>query len=163
MPRWKTLLATLGLIAVIVLAVTSTVMRMRKPGIPDVVKGRVIEKFDAKTGKPIKRTFGEWLKLQKGKLPIWKNPETGEYTVVNPITCIHCKEKIPGPLLTDDILKKGPEAIEAVRRAYVCPKCGKNAGIGQARPLPAGGPPGAPSAPRKSSPNPFAPPPGAKE
>jgi len=161
MPKWKMVAAVVVMIGVVILAIIWTVARIRKSKIPDEVRGRLVEKFDAATCEPITKTFGEWMKLQKDKLPLWKNPETDEYTVVNPVTCINCRQKIPGPLFTDEMRKKGPGALAAALNAYICPLCGKNAGIGRPGPS-AGGPPGTPSVPRQPSPDPFAPPPGAK-
>ena len=68
------------------------------------------EKIDETTGKLIALTFDQWLQLGhlNGK---YKNPETGKYTMVTPITCAACGEKIPPP---------------QDRRSGKCPKCNRS-------------------------------------
>ncbi len=71
----------------------------------------------------------------------YKNPKTGEYTMVNVMKCASCGRPIPVPTLPDDLRPKsasGPrpsrEASQALAAAmqkfeltYKCPLCGKNA------------------------------------
>ena len=148
MNMWKRNVLVAGLIVLIVLGIVMAGKRLQGPGIAPEVAGRVIEKIDARTGEAITRTFGEWRKLKHDSITVWKNPDTGDYTVVRPDVCYSCGEKIPGPFvsllnpdtgdLLEEVLAQGPAAIDAARNAYICPKCGENAGLGGAMGGPGG-------------------------
>ena len=96
---------------------------------PNELTGQMEEKIDARSGKIFTKTMGEWEKLDYSHMGyVWKNPETGEFTVVNIITCPHCGERIPDRLRTVkeimDPAAMEPQAQVAAAQAYTCPKCG---------------------------------------
>jgi rRNA maturation protein Nop10 len=89
------------------------------------------EKIDQKSLKLITKTMGEWESLgeKNGK---YKNPEMGEYTMMVPMVCQTCGEKIPLPEIAAPRPGEAPGAggdPHAQRRSYKCPKCGKPAFI----------------------------------
>ena len=92
------------------------------PKPPQWVLDQPVEKIDMNTLELMTLPLGEWQHLGKKGMK-YKNPNTGEYTMVLPFVCASCGEKIPH-LEGDATLKMWDE--------YVCPKCGG----------PATGPPG---------------------
>ena len=90
---------------------------------PSFVTERPVEKIDKETLEPITLPLSEWEKLgiQDG---MWKNPETGEFTVLSITVCSSCGKKIPAPPLPID---PDAAAYDEIRREYVCPRCGKKA------------------------------------
>ena len=97
---------------------------------PDFVLQQKMEKIDQKTLTLITKTLGEWEHLGK-KGDRYKNPETGEYTMMDAITCASCGAKVPAPdysiLYADPNKPVTPPDIHQFREAYLCPKCGKQA------------------------------------
>ena len=77
-----------------------------KPGV--AVTGQMLERIDANTGELVTKTLAEWEKLgqKDGK---YKNPKSGEYTMVNAMVCKACRQTIP-----------------VLGVMSPCPKCGKN-------------------------------------
>jgi len=115
------------LIVVTVLAVGITVKRNvagEKP--PDYVLEREYEKIDMVTIEPMTLTMAEWAKLGKqgGK---YKNPDTGEFTMVNAMVCHACGEKIPVPDLPAGAEMQGAGALDQIHAEYMCPKCKEHA------------------------------------
>ena len=118
-------------IVVIIVAIIFTVRRSGKPDIerPAGQTGKMVEMIDAKSGELITKTQGEWDELDYDHFGrIWKNTDTGEFTVVKVIICPHCGEKIPDRLVTvEDLMDPGTMDIEVrmeADMAYACPKCG---------------------------------------
>jgi len=76
-------------------------------------------RIDSKSLELITQTIGEWQKLgrEDGK---YKNPKTGEYTMVSVMECASCGAKIPRPEMS------GMKEEERFRilKDYQCPKCG---------------------------------------
>ena len=90
------------------------------------------EKIDSETLEVVTKSYGEWQKLGQnhGK---YKNSKTGKYTMVSPLICASCGQKIPVPDLPDlpeglsrDPLQEKAAAVK-VLRSYKCPKCGGSA------------------------------------
>jgi len=106
---------------------------------PGWVLDQPLEKIDSETLELITLTHRQWQKLgtKDGK---YKNPKTGRYTMVTPMICASCGEKIPEPpyptpaerekLGMDEMLDR----IEQLERSYKCPKCGKRACAGMSIP-----------------------------
>jgi len=142
--NWKQVAAIVGLVALIVLAVYFGIIRrldLRGPMPPGDILAQTIELIDTETGELVSLTMGEWEELPKRGL-LYKNPNSGDYTLYPPITCAACGEKVVPP----------PEAILSVTASpadrakadeamanYICPKCGK-----PVLPAEVGGPPGPP-------------------
>lgn len=130
----KKLAAIVVLIVVIVGAVVIVKMRMGGPRMPQEVRQRPREKIDVESGVLITKTYGEWLKLRR-KDGMYKNPETGKYTMVAPHMCGSCGEKIPSvvlPLPPGGLDDPGQReayagALREAQAAYICPKCNKPA------------------------------------
>jgi len=126
---------TLLVIILIVIVVAGIIFTVRRAGRgtakpPPRIAGEKIEKIDYKTGEFFTKTRGEWDKLRRDDFrSAWKNPKTGEYTVVDVMTCPHCGEKIPQrPVTVEEVNNPAsmePEALRAANAAYKCPKCGK--------------------------------------
>jgi len=92
----------------------------RKP--PKSYMTMPVEKIDQKSLKLITKSMAEWEKLgqKNGK---YKNPETGEYTMVEACRCQACGQKIPMPEKVSSepgAVEPGEERIEKFR----CPRCG---------------------------------------
>lgn len=132
----KKIAAIVVLLVVIVLAavlIAKKSDRFGGPKIPDWLKQEKREKIDSQSGELVTLTFDEWRKLghEGGK---YKSPKTGSYTMVVPITCAACGEKIvppefPNPPEGDDPdgMQKHEEATMKVREEFKCPKCSKPA------------------------------------
>jgi predicted RNA-binding Zn-ribbon protein involved in translation (DUF1610 family) len=108
-------------------------LRIGGPTPPEWVLRQPAEKIDETSFKLITKTLGEWERLgrRKGK---YKNPETGEYTMVDVMVCAACGQKIPLPVVPGIALPKRGDAsghpsshlgaIQEILRNYKCPKCG---------------------------------------
>ena len=120
-----TLVIALVLIALVALGLSLTmVLGTGRPKPPEWYLKLPVEKIDQNSYKLISKTAAEWQRLgeQNGK---FKNPETGAYTMVEPLWCQGCKAKIPTP----EGLTHGTVAV--FRSTYKCPKCGKNPWTGR--------------------------------
>jgi len=95
------------------------------PRPPDWVLEQQIEKIDMKTGEVIAKQLQEWEKLGN-KEGAYKNPSSGDYTMVGPMQCGACQAKIPAPMAPKELDEKGPEARMEWEKTVKCPKCGKN-------------------------------------
>ena len=144
MARKKIALIAL-LIAVIAVAAVFTVKRIRtelKNAPRSLVVDQKFEKIDMKSLEIFAETNNDW----KGKYAPdashrYKNPKTGEYTVVETMKCASCGQTIPEPQIPPELLPKHEPgqprakgvnpamaaAMEQTLRNYKCPKCGKNA------------------------------------
>jgi ribosomal protein L37AE/L43A len=60
---------------------------------------------------------------------VYKNPKTGQYTLVGVFTCANCGKDIPGMAVPDEATVKGD--FRKMRAEYVCPYCGKSPFIRQ--------------------------------
>ena len=126
-------IAVVILVVVVVAAIIFAAMRLGVggPQPPDYVTGEMKEMLDVKTGDLITDSVGEWVK-RGPKDGFYKNPKTGKYTMVLPMDCSACGEKIPPPKYPADALQIADEIIRseemrAFDAAYVCPKCGEQA------------------------------------
>ena len=121
----KQIIGAVVLVIVIVAAGIWIGRSMRAPGMPLGVAGEMVKKIDFKTMEVVEQTRAKWLELH-GKLNLYKNPKTGEYTVVDMMKCASCGADIPILPMTDELFKKGFPAIRQAETEYKCPKCGKS-------------------------------------
>jgi len=100
----------------------ATILGRRSAKPPERVTGVKVTRIDENTLELITLTEGEWMKLGQ-KNQRYKNPKTGSYTMVAPVTCPFCGELIPAL-----IYPRGASAEERreLMENWVCPKCGKN-------------------------------------
>ena len=146
----KMIATIVGLIAIIVLVVYIGIIRRAgdsKP--PEWVSDQPVELIDTKTGDLVTLARGE---MKDGRA---ENPNTGEFTLVVPIVCESCKEKVVGPpgMPVADPNMGGKAYAAAVKKGrelkleYPCPKCGQPViSGGRSMPIPAtGGPAGSAS------------------
>jgi len=116
----------IALIAVIVLAVAWGIMRTRQSEEqPEWQLQQKATFLDEETLQPYTRTLGEWKTLgsENGR---FKNPDTGKFTLAQPMTCAACGGQIPTPRYPAGLSEKELLAKEAeVRKTHLCPKCGK--------------------------------------
>jgi len=112
-----------------ILAVFIWVQGGDEPGMPELVNARLITLVDEATAETMERPYSDWDASGKrgGK---YKNPETGDYTMVVPIDCPQCGAQIPPcPLDEAALAGKTADEILALKAAYKCPKCGKPVGV----------------------------------
>ena len=89
---------------------------------------RPMEYIDIETGELMTLSVGKWQKLGRQGWK-FKNPDTGEFTMVSPIVCRSCGEKVP-PLNMpepDGANEKAAMEYDKAMRAYMCPQCGRRA------------------------------------
>lgn len=119
--------ATVVLVAIIVAALLFIAQKLgfgtSKP--PQWVVNEPTEKIDKDTLDLKTLTFGEWHDLGHAD-GIYKNPETGKYSMVSAVTCPRCTEKIPAPPMP-----AGGAPDDGA--PYICPKCGQETGMTQPR------------------------------
>ncbi len=134
------------LIAVIAAAALVALMRVRSElKTPMVLLDRKVQKIDMKSLEVFSETFRDWMtKYAPDMVGRYRNPRTGEYTIVEAMKCASCGQLIPVPQMPAGLEWKpnrgrgsGPEARAAMmaqmtaivefQRNYKCPKCGKNA------------------------------------
>lgn len=125
MPGGKQTLAGIALVALIILATVLVVRGLKRaaPAIPADVIGQQIEKVDRETLELVTLPLGEWQNLGE-KERRHKNPETGKYNMVNPMTCAACGKKIPPPEYSGAM---SPEEVAKATSNYTCPRCGRSA------------------------------------
>jgi len=126
MKNTKRIVTSAGLVTCIVVGIVMTIRHAHRsiPEPPSGLMEKTQERIDAETLELMTLTLGEWDKL-RGKHHRFKNPKTGKYTMVAPMECRSCGEKIPIPLYPEDVLKDA-RSIEAYERQYRCPKCGNS-------------------------------------
>jgi rRNA maturation protein Nop10 len=109
----------------------------------DERENQKLEKIDMKSLEVFSETVRDWATQYAPNTDgYYKNPKTGEYTVVEAMKCASCGQLIPAPQLPAGLAQKmrggrnhgpSPEAIAemvAVKKSqsnYKCPRCGKNA------------------------------------
>lgn len=103
-----------------------------EPKQPKEVLGRLVEKMDSESLESVTLPFGKWKRLgyKDGK---YKNPNTGDYTMVPPAICAACGEKIPKPGMelspkpgadATDVAEAAQARMDRIKAAK-CPKCGE--------------------------------------
>lgn len=118
---------TIAIVVVCVAAIAGGVWLMvRKaeiggPREPEWRLNQTIERIDQNTLTVITKTRREWEALgsKEGR---YRNPESREYTMVEPMVCPFCKGKIPTPFI-----ELGPEARDESPEPVLtpCPRCKK--------------------------------------
>jgi len=137
----KDIAVVAGLLIVIAGAVVFIVKKQAGlPPPPEWIAKEPVEKIDKNDLTLVTKPLGEWEKLGK-KDGMYKNPETGKYTMVDPITCGSCGEKIPPPdyppppsmedipegVAPYQVMEEYAQHNNEILKAYICPKCGKRA------------------------------------
>ena len=103
------------LVVVILVAIGVTLKRFRRGGssrTPGKTLATEVTKVDQKTLEAFTMKLGEWEAGADSITGRYKNPKTGEFTMVNAMKCGSCGEYIPRRL-------KGT-------KGYKCPKCLKS-------------------------------------
>ena len=109
------------LLALIIGAAGWSYSRMRR-GPARRGRGSRVRRIDTKTMRTFTFSEEEWQE-EEGENHTWRHPSTGEYTIVDIMTCPQCGAKIPSPLLTKAIVEQGEAAIAKVKARHKCPKC----------------------------------------
>ena len=122
----KQILIAVVTVIVIVVAGVWLTRSMRGPGMSGQVAGQVAKKIDYKSMETVSLPLGKWMDLYYGKYNLYKNPKSGEYTMVDTIKCRSCGAEIPEMPLTEEFAKKGHDAVQQAMTDYKCPKCGKS-------------------------------------
>ena len=90
-----------------------------------------VEMIDEGTNETMTKTRREWEELgrREGK---YKNPDTGEFTMLAAMVCPACLKKIPVPVPPHGEKPTREEmiAFDQVLREYACPKCGARGFLG---------------------------------
>ncbi len=133
----KKIAAVVVLIVVIVVAVFFIMKRSGMvaggPTPPASVLEERIERIDMNSGEVVTKQYQEWQKLGQ-KDGAYKNPATGQYTMVIPEICAACRATIGLPAPPANVrADKGNEALAQWQQSIKCPKCGKNPFGGGAR------------------------------
>lgn len=139
----NTLVVIVVLVVIIVVAVVLTAKRSAgRSTIPVQFQGQQqVEKIDMKTLDVYKESPADWEgKYAPDDRGHYKNPKTGDYTVVNEMICASCGKVIPRPDVPADLVPKnrkqqggasyGRALHDAMNKAladYMCPRCGKHA------------------------------------
>jgi len=118
------------LIVVVIIAAVITVRRTTSgPRPPDWVLDEQVQKIDIKSLDVAKERLGDWQgKYAADASGRFKSPKTGEYTMVDVMTCSACGQPIPVPQIPDELRGQAPNptAMRKMRLEYKCPRCGKN-------------------------------------
>jgi len=99
---------------------------------PEALQGLKYSRIDLVTNETITLTRAEWNKLGHNKNHVWKNPKTGEYTMVDIATCVQCGKPVPSMVLDWETVMEGSRETQEERRAEFhraweeseCPHCG---------------------------------------
>jgi len=129
-----TKIAAVVVLLIVIIAAVSFMAKKWTGGVqpPDRVMDAKHEKIDMVDGTLMTKTFREWQKLgHDGGGWKYKNPDTGRYTMVDPILCPVCGAKIappdapPHPRPDDKAAMKAyQEKMDELKKTYKCPKCG---------------------------------------
>jgi len=95
-----------------------------KPVPPARIGKTPVEMIDVATLERMTKTFDEWQRLGQ-KWGAYKNPKTGEYTMLRTMVCPSCGEVIPEPN-TDLYPRDVAAQMDQRLRFRKCPKCGAN-------------------------------------
>ena len=132
------------LVVVIVLAAVFTAKRSSSSGTSAAVQathegimGVKADKIDNKSFEIISETISDWnSKYSPDADGHFKNPKTGEYTMVATMKCASCGAIIPYPDIPPEVRQGrrvhgkrvfGEGGTEQILLDYMCPKCGKHA------------------------------------
>jgi hypothetical protein len=143
------------LIAVIAAAAVVAAIRVQSElkG-PPLLLDQKFDKIDMKSFEIVSETLRDWnTKYTPDASGHYKNPKTGQYTMVDVMKCASCGQLIPVPDMPLE-LRSNPELVKArgrgmreaalammaarekFERNYKCPKCGRNAYPPPANPIP---------------------------
>jgi transposase-like protein/DNA-directed RNA polymerase subunit RPC12/RpoP len=123
----KNLLAVAAVVVVVAVAITLGVLRVRgQQGPPEAVLKEMVKMMDYKTLESVSLPRSEWegLRDKTPKTNVYKNPKTGQYTLVDIFKCANCGKDIPAIAVTDELAVNGD--FRKMRAEYVCPYCGKS-------------------------------------
>ena len=167
----KKVAAMVVLVVVIVIAVVVIIKRTGSEAPAAMLPGGSdrVQMVDMKTFDVFTETSDDWAgKYAPDASGHYKNPKTGEYTVVKAMKCASCGQLIPVPDIPADLLPVAPpkglvkgkptveqmayaralaEARMKVLSEYKCPKCGKPAWTPGEGAAPAAAPEAAPKGP----------------
>ena len=114
------------LLVIVAAAVIWLTVSGDKGQMPAAMRGDVLKKVDVVTGESVTATREEWEKLGRKGIR-WKNPDTGDYTVVNGMTCEVCGALVSGPDISlQQKREHEPRWYEQQLDDYICPMCGKH-------------------------------------
>jgi hypothetical protein len=133
----KRMIRVVVLVTIIIAAVIFIQRQIRTmnnpalPTMPERMSQEPISKIDMNTLETSTAPFIDW--TNKYGIDVngrYKSPKTGEYTMVDIITCTQCSKQIPELPIPPDIKRShGPDrglAVAKLRKEYVCPHCKKN-------------------------------------
>jgi len=116
-------IAILVACAVVSVSAIGRVWRFGEPRPPKWVMKQEVEKIDEQSLEVISLPLEKWKALGcRGER--FKNPRTGQYTMVSVMLCASCGQKIPILIPPSDLT--GPE-YDALLRGYICPRCKRHA------------------------------------
>jgi rRNA maturation protein Nop10 len=139
---FKKFVTVVGLVVVIIAAVAFAKYRLSDRTRSKVLKAAQqalartrLQKIDNKTFEIFSETVADWnSKYAPDAEGHYKNPKTGEYTMMPIHRCASCGAMIPEPDMPSGWSKLRGQALKALMRerrefliAYKCPKCGKKA------------------------------------
>jgi len=96
----------------------SSIGRLKQP---EWVRDRKVEKIDSESLELVTRTIREWQKLGK-RNGLYKNPNTGKYSMAMPMVCPACGATIPAPV---GLGEANPDEAREIMEKHLCPKCGQ--------------------------------------
>jgi len=142
----KNILTIVGLLVVIIAAVTFIVVRMSgrgRPREPEAISREPLELIDTETLELMTKPMSEWRRLAVSP-GVYKNPKTGRATMVVPFVCRACGQKIPHPAASatttpgKTVTTPTGQEIQLPGRIdpsfmmnAKCPRCGKNPFLGR--------------------------------
>ena len=131
----KRTVSIVALVVVIAAALTFGIVRsgcVRGAGPPKNILAIPVEKIDRDSLELITLSQGEWDDLGQNERMTYKNPNTGEYTMLGVIVCEACGEKIPRPEAppypkkrTEETLSEHAAQFSRIKADYRCPRCGE--------------------------------------
>jgi DNA-directed RNA polymerase subunit RPC12/RpoP len=115
------------LLVLLVLAIVWGVRRtFGRQGPPTAVSGEMVKMMDYKTLESVSLPRSEWEGL-RSRIPgtnTYKNPKTGQHTLVGVFKCANCGKDIPSMPVPDEATVNGD--FRKMRAEYKCPYCGKS-------------------------------------
>lgn len=125
----KGIIVAISIVVILIAVFVITTRGSKTAGPPSQITGAPVTKVDKDSLEVVTLPMSEWQKLGANADGCYKNPTTGQYTMLPTMTCKSCGATIPTLLQPPSTGNDDADeaAYAQMMNEYKCPKCGKNA------------------------------------